>query len=208
MTGAAEWNGGTAAPDRLDRAADFLFRHRGLTAAPFALALLWLARPGPLSLAAGLPVVAAGQLLRLWAASHIGGHARGRRPRAPRLVQSGPYALLRHPLYAGNALLCAGFLLMARAGWPWFPPAFGMVFIAQYALFVRREERLLRAAFGPEWADYSARAGRWWPRAFGFRRAPLAPLVTRAGFRLEWPTVRTVLALAATLALLAPFRPN
>lgn len=191
---------------RLDRLSDWLFRHRGATAAPFALLMLGLARPDPLHLAAGLPFLAAGQLLRLWAASHIGDHARGRRPRAPRLVTTGPYALIRHPLYAGNALLCAGLLVMSRAGVPLFPLAFGFVFVAQYALFVRREERLLARAFREEWPGYAALTGAWMPRRLPRPGDTLRPLVTRSGFRMEWPTFRTVLVLLGILLALGAIR--
>jgi hypothetical protein len=67
---------------------------------------LWLAEPTPGSLAAGGLVVALGASLRAWGAGHL--------VKTDRLAVSGPYAHLRHPLYAGTFLVVIG--LGAAAG--------------------------------------------------------------------------------------------
>jgi hypothetical protein len=150
-SGTLEGSPGRTAPnrnDRLDRWSDWLYRHRGETAVPFALALVVLARPTWSRIVGGMAIVVVGECLRVWAASHIGNHARGRtfrQPTASTLARGGPYRLMPHPLYAGNLLVCAGLLVMARAGEPWFPVVFLLLFCAQYSLFIRREEALKRA---------------------------------------------------------------
>ena len=68
---------------------------------------LWLASPTPRSLAAGAAVGAIGEALRIWAAGHL---EKGRE-----VTSSGPYALTRHPLYAGSTIIGAGIAGMSSA---------------------------------------------------------------------------------------------
>jgi hypothetical protein len=181
--------GRSAATGRLDRITDWLYRRRGETAAPLALALVLLARPTAERLAVGLPIVALGEALRLWAASHIGDHARGRRFRAPgpaTRARGGPYRVLKHPLYAGNLVVCLGLLVAGRAGEPWFPALFLAAFCVQYSLFMRRETALMAAA------EASGGSGPPTP-------ARLLPVFSHRGLALEWPTLRTVLVLSLIL---------
>lgn len=190
----------------LDTLTAWLYRHRGATAAPFALALLVGAHPTPERWMLGFPLVVAGELLRLWAAAHIGDHSRGRTMRAPRLVTTGPYARMRHPLYAGNALVTAGLLVIARALEPWLALGFGAGFLVQYALFIRREEALQAATTPDEWASYVARvpAIGWGGRDPQSVRRDTVDW--RRGFRLEWPTLRTILVLLALLLAIGVYR--
>jgi protein-S-isoprenylcysteine O-methyltransferase Ste14 len=64
-----------------------------------------LAKPTPLSFAAGGALVCAGMALRVWGAGHL--------VKNDRLTVSGPYAHLRHPLYAGTLLVGVGFAVVA-----------------------------------------------------------------------------------------------
>ena len=68
------------------------------------------------------------------------------------LVTTGPYRLIRHPIYLGLSLLAMGEAL-AFSSWP----AVAVVFCAIVPTFVWRacaEERLLAHTFGPGYADY------------------------------------------------------
>ena len=78
---------------------------RMILAVAAGAAVLALAEPTAASLLAGLPLVLAGEALRLWAAGHL--------RKSRELVTSGPYAWVRHPLYAGTLLASSGFLVMA-----------------------------------------------------------------------------------------------
>ncbi len=106
----------------------------------------WFSAPDDRSLAYGLPVAAAGLLLRGWAAGHLAKNTR--------LAMSGPYAHVRNPLYVGTALVAAG-LAIASCQW-----LLGALFAAAFALVylpaIELEEQHLRTLF-PEYADYAAR---------------------------------------------------
>ena len=61
--------------------------------------------------------LAAGELLRLWAVHHIGVISRTRSDRLGPLVSTGPFALVRNPLYLGNIALWVGFAISAQLVW-------------------------------------------------------------------------------------------
>lgn len=68
------------------------------------------------------------------------------------LITNGPYAVVRHPLYSGVALLVlpwAGFLLNT-----WLGLVIGVVLYGASRLFAPREEEELAQAFGPAWQRY------------------------------------------------------
>jgi len=72
------------------------------------------------------------------------------------LVTTGPYRLVRHPIYLGLALLVMGEAL-AFASWPALMIVlFGIV--PTFAWRARAEEKLLRRTFGQRYAVYQQRA--------------------------------------------------
>lgn len=71
-----------------------------------------------------------------------------------RLITSGPYALVKHPLYTAVALLvipAIGFLLDT-----WLGVAVGAVLYLASRRYSPDEERELSATFGPAWDTYRA----------------------------------------------------
>jgi protein-S-isoprenylcysteine O-methyltransferase Ste14 len=76
------------------------------------------------------------------------------------IIQDGPYACIRHPIYTANiALLVAMFLATGTA---WLAVN-SVVLLAYYTHAARREERELCDAI-PGYADYMTRADRFLPR--------------------------------------------
>jgi protein-S-isoprenylcysteine O-methyltransferase Ste14 len=77
------------------------------------------------------------------------------------LVISGPYAYLRHPIYALSSLLmlCTMAILPSPA-----MLVMGVLHIALLQWEARREEQYLTRLHGPSYADYAARTGRFVPR--------------------------------------------
>jgi protein-S-isoprenylcysteine O-methyltransferase Ste14 len=113
------------------------------------------ARPPLAGIGAGLAV--AGVLVALWAARLLG---RGLTPFPPpragaELATAGPYAVVRHPIYAGGLLFFVGYALFASVAALAGTAALGAV----WALKCRVEEAHLRARF-PGYDAYAARV-RW-----------------------------------------------
>ena len=77
------------------------------------------------------------------------------------LVEHGPYAVVRHPLYLALGLLALGTV----AAHPSLPTcAGGAGLLAGLALKIAREERALASALGARWTAYRARVPCLVPR--------------------------------------------
>lgn len=74
-----------------------------------------------------------------------------------RLVTSGPFRFMRHPMYVGGIMAELGALLLYRT-WTALLIAFNVPFLPIRA---RYEERLLAARFGAEWEEYARKAPMW-----------------------------------------------
>jgi protein-S-isoprenylcysteine O-methyltransferase Ste14 len=105
--------------------------------------------------AAGLSIASAGQALRLWASAT--------EPASDGIRVHGPYAFIRHPLYAGNYLIALGLLVVFNAPLAYLIvlPSLGLL----YAYVAAREERKLEAKLGEPYRRYSAAVPRFLPRA-------------------------------------------
>jgi protein-S-isoprenylcysteine O-methyltransferase Ste14 len=128
------------------------------------LAASGLARPeeiGPQQVA-GLITLAAGALIV--AACVLTFVVVGRGTPAPfdpprRLVDRGPYAIVRNPMYIGAILALLGaaafYQSQAIAG---YAAAF---FVVMHLFVIAYEEPTLRTTFGPAYDDYCGRVRRW-----------------------------------------------
>ncbi len=152
--------------DTTTRVGGWLFRHRTSIPLPAALAILTLrvgeAPPSAALVGTGIAITVLGELIRLWGVHHIGAISRTRSERLGPLVASGPFALLRNPLYVGNIGLWVGFALTARL--VWLAAAIFVLMAAEYHAIVRWEEALLESRLGQAYLDYAARVPRWIPR--------------------------------------------
>ena len=119
----------------------------------FAIFYLWLARPSPLFMTAGLVLIFPGLTLRALASGYV------RKDRE--LTSTGPYAYTRNPLYLGSLLIASGFAIAARS-W-WVVLVIAVFFGAVYLPVVWAEEERLRQNF-PDYAAYAAQVPRFVPR--------------------------------------------
>jgi protein-S-isoprenylcysteine O-methyltransferase Ste14 len=73
--------------------------------------------------------------------------------RGHRVISTGPYAFVRHPMYSGGVLFMAGMALLLGS---WWGTAISPVFAILFGLRTGIEERTLRTGL-PGYADYAAR---------------------------------------------------
>jgi protein-S-isoprenylcysteine O-methyltransferase Ste14 len=122
-------------------------------------------------MAAGLLLAAGALAIHVWARTHLGQFYGEREEVQPGqfLIERGPYAYVRHPLYTSYFFFTFGFLLIN----PSLPTVLALVYaLVDFSLATRREETLLSREL-PGYAEYMARTPRFFP---ALRRAPKGEL--------------------------------
>jgi protein-S-isoprenylcysteine O-methyltransferase Ste14 len=90
--------------------------------------------------------------------------------RHDQLCTTGPYRLVRHPIYAGGALCGAiGIALIFNS---WIILLLPVLMFATYSLLVRKEEAMMMGVFGEEYKRYADRTGRLFPRLPPVKKEP------------------------------------
>ena len=139
-----------------------LFQYRSYTPIPFLLAMIFFARPTPVTLIGGFCVVIVGEFIRLWGVAIAGSETRTTGPVGGTfLITRGPFAYVRNPLYVGNMLLYFGVGVMSNT------PVLAMIalcfFFFQYSLIVSLEEEYLLKTFPQEYIEYARIVPRFIP---------------------------------------------
>ncbi len=118
----------------------------------------------------GLSAMALAFLIRIWAIKHIGRRVprKYKDGRGLHLVTTGPYSLVRNPIYIGNIVAMMG--LCALSELLWFMPVIFAYFFLHYSLVVRYEEYKLSVLFGRDYEIYRQKVSRWIPRFSLIRR--------------------------------------
>jgi protein-S-isoprenylcysteine O-methyltransferase Ste14 len=180
-------------PLAIERVLDFLFRRR----VPLSIALFSSlvikdivsgVKPHDVmdlsdaSTLVGLTLVLAGLTLRSWAAGVL--------CKETTLTRTGPYSLIRNPLYVGSFLMMFGFGKLVGNVDNMFVIAGPVLWL--YLLKVRDEEHGLAERFSTEWTQYAATTPRFFPRR-------LSSAVTRDWNLSQWLGSREYHAVASTL---------
>jgi protein-S-isoprenylcysteine O-methyltransferase Ste14 len=139
-----------------------------------ALVALPQAELGTIARVISLVLIAAGWLLSAWVLLWLG-RSFSVMAQARRLVTTGPYALVRHPLYLCEEITVLGLALAHLS------PAAVLIVAVQWMFQLRRmahEDKVLRASF-PECAAYIASTPKvvpaWFCAGLASRAAPTAP---------------------------------
>ncbi|MBW7931337.1 MAG: isoprenylcysteine carboxylmethyltransferase family protein [Gammaproteobacteria bacterium] len=106
-----------------------------------------LGDPESRSFLPGLLLACSGLLVRLYASGYI--------VKNQELATTGPYSVVRHPLYLGNLLLLAGFGVMSDRWWAL--PVAVLFWLFYYPPAIEYEDRKLRRIFGPACAEWQRR---------------------------------------------------
>jgi protein-S-isoprenylcysteine O-methyltransferase Ste14 len=157
--------------------------------AAFVLVVV-LARPRPLSMAAGIALALLGEGVRIWASGHI--------EKTARLATGGPYAHTRNPLYVGSALLALGVAVASAS--PFVVAAVALYFAALYPAVIREESAFLAGRFPAEYAAWAREVPGFLPRL-----TPGGPRASafdwgRVRKNREWRTAAALPVVAAVLA--------
>jgi protein-S-isoprenylcysteine O-methyltransferase Ste14 len=107
----------------------------------------------------GMGIAALGLFMRAWGAGYL--------MKDQKMASSGPYLIVRHPLYFGSCLLALGLIVTLHH---WFVTLMmgGMTFL-QYWHTIRHEERNLLARFGTAYAKHCKQVGPLWPKWAGLK---------------------------------------
>jgi len=110
----------------------------------------------------GIAVTAAGFALTLWARFRLGSNWSGAVTVkvGHELVRTGPYRLVRHPIYTGLILALAGTAL-ALDQWRGVA-AVGLLWVS-FTIKRLREEQFMRQTFGAQYIEYSRNTGAIFP---------------------------------------------
>lgn len=121
---------------------------------------------------------ALGLVLRVWGSSLLtSAVVVDAKAHASKLIDEGPFALIRNPLYTGAGLMLAAIVIF-------LPPPIVIAFLFYSGWIGLRlafyEENLMRVNFGAAYDDYVARTGRYLPHPFKWHRVIWSDLF-RAG---------------------------
>ena len=140
----------------------FFYLNRGLLASPPLLLALFLtyrqAENGWLVWTIGLLIFFLGLFGRIWAQQHL--HYRLKMPMT--LTRTGPYALIRNPIYVFNILTSVGLTVVSRV--LWMVPITILWSAVIFSIVVREEEQRISKVFGPPYLAYLKEVPRWIPR--------------------------------------------
>ena len=130
----------------------------------------WASLPLPLwTRWLGVGLAVAGFGLLEWSHRSLGREwsEQPRLTQSQRLVQSGPYRWIRHPIYTSFLMILGSTLLISANS------LVGLLWTTSVAIDttvrIRYEEALMSARFGEEYRAYAARTGRLLPRLFSRR---------------------------------------
>jgi len=114
----------------------------------------------------GLVIMVCGLALRVWAVRTLGKFFTGTVmiQADHRVVQSGPYRLLRHPSYTAIEMFLMGYAITTASVAAMIAMALGTVICFGYRIYV--EERALVAGLGDSYREYAGRTKRVIPYVF------------------------------------------
>jgi protein-S-isoprenylcysteine O-methyltransferase Ste14 len=136
----------------------------------------------------GLALVGIGLAIRSWAAGVL--------HKTWELTTTGPYAVIRNPLYLGSFLIMCGFATLVDDYENIFVILGPLAFL--YYLQIRVEERRLEQMYGARWTAYASDVPRMFPR-----RLPKWDALFTTWSQRDWVGSREYRAMGATLLGLA-----
>jgi hypothetical protein len=175
----------TGLPNLIREARHHEFSRQGIGIVLVAV-YAWWAKPIPELFWPGAVIAVVGVLVRLYASGFV--------MKNKELATTGPYSLVRHPLYTGNILMLIGFCLANGMIWPW---AVGVIFLwFWYPPAISYEDRKLNGIFGDAWQQWSARTPALIPRGLIPKSGDGTSWSFAKSMKVNWEPVIVVYSLA------------
>ena len=182
---------------------NIFFKSRSYTPIPILLMMLYFARPNSPYFLPGIVLIVIGEIIRLRSVSFAGGETRTMNVGASSICKSGPYSIVRNPLYIGNMLIYVGFAFVAGSVYVVTISSITFVyFFIQYSLIISLEEEALEVKFGDEYITYKKLVPSIFPKINNtFRNYDTIPSSLAKTIKTEKRTLQNILLVSLLLFL-------
>ncbi len=182
---------------------NLFFKSRSFTPVPILLMMLYFARPNNPYFFLGIVLIVIGEIIRLRSVSFAGGETRTMNVGASSICKSGPYSIVRNPLYIGNMMIYVGFAFVAGSVYVVTISTITFVyFFIQYSLIISLEEEALEEKFGDEYITYKKLVPSIIPRINNtFRNYDTIPSSLAKTIKTEKRTLQNILLVSLLLFL-------
>ena len=182
---------------------NLFFKSRSYTPIPILLMMLYFARPNSPYFLLGIVLITIGEMIRLRSVSFAGGETRTMNVGASSICKSGPYSIVRNPLYIGNVMIYVGFAFVAGSVYVVTISSITFVyFFIQYSLIISLEEEALEVKFGDEYITYKKLVPSILPRINNkFRNYDTIPSSLAKTIKTEKRTLQNILLVSLLLFL-------
>ncbi len=182
---------------------NLFFKSRSFTPIPILLMMLYFARPNSPYFLLGIVLIVIGEMIRLRSVSFAGGETRTMNVGASSICKSGPYSIVRNPLYIGNVMIYVGFALVAGSVYVLTISSITLVyFLIQYSLIISLEEEALEEKFGDEYITYKKLVPSILPKINNtFRNYDTIPSSFGKTLKTEKRTLQNILLVSLLLFL-------
>ena len=182
---------------------NLFFKSRSFTPIPILLMMLYFARPNSPYFFLGIVLIVIGEIIRLRSVSFAGGETRTMNVGASSICKSGPYSIVRNPLYIGNMMIYVGFAFVAGSVYGVIISIISFVyFFIQYSLIISLEEEALEEKFGDEYITYKKLVPSIIPRINNtFRNYDTIPSSLAKTIKTEKRTLQNILLVSLLLFL-------
>ena len=182
---------------------NLFFKSRSYTPVPILLMMLYFARPNSPYLLLGIVLIVIGEIIRLKSVSFAGGETRTMNVGASSICKSGPYSIVRNPLYIGNVMIYVGFAFVAGSVYVVTITLITLVyFLIQYSLIISLEEEALEEKFGDEYIAYKKLVPSILPRLNNkFRNYDTIPSSLAKTIKTEKRTLQNIFLVSLLLFL-------
>ena len=133
---------------------EIIIRYRSFVGILCLIALLYLAKPSPVSVAVGFFFIIAGMFFRAWASGYIN--------KDKELATDGPFSLTRNPLYFGNFILGLGIAIAGNNEYSY--GIFFCFYLSFFPFLMVIEHKRMKEKFGEAYEKYAGNLHSFFPK--------------------------------------------